>query len=209
MEAFVVQAFATLFVVIDPVGVAPVFTALTQGVDPIERRAMAVRGALVATLILVVFAVAGEWLLDALGITLPAFRVGGGILLMLVSIDMVFARRSGVRQPTGPEETEARHRDDISVFPLAFPLIGGPGAMTSVVLLSGGSIQDPARLAVLLIVLLVVLAMTLAFLLGADRVLRLLGVTGVNVIGRVFGVILAALAAQFIIDGIRQSLSLG
>lgn len=209
MEELIVKAFVTIVVVIDPVGTAAVFAALTHGADARRRRAMALRGTLLATLILVVFAVLGEALLEALSIGLPAFRVAGGILLLLAAIDMVFARPSGVRGTTDAEEAEAMERDDISVFPLAFPLIAGPGAMTTVLLFAGRGGGDPVLLGAFFGVLLAALALTLVALLMAGRIATLLGVTGTNVIGRIFGVILAALAAQFIIDGLRVSFGLG
>lgn len=209
MEAFLIHPFVTLFVVIDPIGTAPLFASLTQGAAAGQRRAMALRGTFLAAVILIAFAVLGEPLLRALGVGLPAFQVGGGILLLLLSIDMVFARKSGGSNPTEVEEKEAMRREDVSVFPLAFPLIAGPGAMTSVVLLAGPGLDEPTRIGALLGVLLLVLAITLALLLVAGRLASLLGVTGVNVVGRIFGVILAALASQFIMDGLGAHLPLG
>jgi MarC family membrane protein len=199
------SAFVTLFVVVDPVGVAVIAGGLTQGLSTDARRSIAWRGTLIATILLIAFAFGGDALLEALGITLPALRIAGGILLFLLSIDMVFARPSGIRNPTAPEQAEASQRQDIAVFPLAFPLLAGPGAMTSIVLLvarAGG----PVTVAFVIVALLVVLAMAYLALRFADRVMRLLGVTGANVVGRLFGVILAALAAQFVLDGVAQGL---
>ncbi|MDJ0947280.1 MAG: MarC family protein [Alphaproteobacteria bacterium] len=209
MEGIALQAFVTLFVVIDPPGCAVIYAVLSRGDPPARRRSQAIRGTLVAALILIAFAVGGEWLFSLLGIGLSAFRIAGGILLMLVAINMVFAQRSHVRQPTKDEESEAIQRDDISVFPLAFPLIAGPGAMTSVVLLGGLGNGGVTVLGIVLATLAVVLAVTLACLLAAARLADMLGVTGVNVLDRIFGVILAALAAQFVLDGIKGSFGLG
>src|SRR6185437_11681749 len=196
-----VSAFVTLFVVVDPVGVAVVAGGLTHGLSRESRRSIAVRGTLVAGAILILFAFGGEWLLRALGIGVPALRVAGGALLFLLAIDMVFARPSGIRNPTGPEQQEASHRNDI----VAFPLLAGPGALTSVVLLMARS-GSAADSALVIGALVAVLALSFLALRFADRVMRFLGVTGANVVGRVSGVILAALAAQFVLDGLAQGL---
>lgn len=206
MIEFLLQAFITLFVVIDPPGNAPIFAALSSDMERSQQRRTAIRAIVIAAIILVLFAAFGEILLRALGVSLSAFRIAGGILLMLVAIDMVFARRSGGRGATTEEEAEAEAREDISVFPLAFPLIAGPGTMTSVLLLAGKADGDPTYLGILFAVLIGILLLTLILLLLAGKVAKLLGVTGTNVIGRVLGVILAALAAQYIIDGISKSL---
>jgi multiple antibiotic resistance protein len=141
-----------------------------------------------------------------MGITLPAFRIAGGILLFLLATEMVFARQSGIRRPTAPEEKEAGHRHDVSVFPLAFPLLAGPGALTSIVLLMGRAVTPLAALGVIA-ALIGVMAITLGLLLAAPTVTRLIGVTGANVVSRVLGVILAALAAQFVLDGLIEGLA--
>jgi len=134
-----------LMVTIDPIGTGPVFAALTRGSDDAHRRRMAVKGVVIAAVILFVFAFVGEFLLRALGIGFPAFRIAGGILLLLLAIDMAFARPSGLRSTTEPEQEEASHKDDISVFPLAIPLIAGPGALTSLLLLMGRARATPSR----------------------------------------------------------------
>jgi multiple antibiotic resistance protein len=193
------ETFLLLFVVIDPLGLAVIFAGLTHGETADYRRRMAVRGTVTAAVVLFVFALAGDALLKALNIGLSAFRIAGGGLLFLLAVDMVFARHSGVRAPTAREAAEAEQRKDISVFPLAIPLIAGPGAITTVLLKSGASSG------VMLGMLAVVLALTLAALLLAPRILKLLGETGTNVIGRVFGIILAALAVQFMLDGLATA----
>ena len=194
-----------LFVIVDPVGSAAIFAALMRGAPEPFRRRMAWRGTLVAGILILAFAFVGAPLLNALGITLPAFRVAGGLLLFLLAVDMVFARPSGIRYPTAREEEEAGHRTDISVFPLAFPLLAGPGALTSIVLLMARA-PSPLEAAGVILALLIVMAVTLALLLAASPMVRLLGVTGTNVVGRVLGIILAALAAQYVLDGVVQAL---
>jgi multiple antibiotic resistance protein len=208
MSIQLVYSFVTLFVIVDPVGTATLFAGLTHGWTEPERRASAKLGVLVAAVLLLAFAFGGEALMRALGISLSALRIAGGILLFLLATDMVLARATGVRGITRGEREEAAHRDDIAVFPLAFPLIAGPGALTSVVLLMGNA-SSPAQVGGLVAAVIVVLAMTLAALLFSTKVVDLLGVTGTNVIGRVLGVVLAALAAQFVLDGIAAWLPRG
>lgn len=199
-------AFIAFFVILDPPGTAALFAAMTRNIADRHRRVMAWRATTMAAAMLFAFAVAGEWLLGILGITLPAFRVAGGILLFLLAADMVFARQSGLRSTTPIEDAEAAAREDITVFPLAFPLIAGPGAMTSVVLMMGAAGGDPYRQVAVLAVLAAVMACLLAMLLAAGHILRVLGLTGAHVVSRVLGIILAALALQFVLDGLRQAL---
>lgn len=198
------NTFVVLFIVIDPVGLAPMFLGLTRGGTAAYQRKMAIRGTALASGMLLVFFFFGDALLAALGIGLPAFRIAGGALLFLLAIDMVFARQSGLRSTTTREQREAEHKEDISVFPLAFPLIAGPGALTTVLLMSS-SWKEPVVFAGMLAVLLLVLGMTLLSLLWAGILLRFLGETGTNVISRLFGLVLAALAVQYILDGLRSA----
>jgi len=204
MFDILLAAFVTLLVVIDPPGVVPIFAGLTGRAGTAERRRMAVNGTLIAAGILLAFALGGELLLHLLGIGLPAFRIAGGILLLLLSVEMVMARHTGLRATTSDEEEEGSRSADITVFPLAIPLIAGPGAMTSIVLLMGRA-PDLAGKAMVLGVLGVVLVLMLICLLLTGPVMKLLGLTGINVISRVAGIVLAALAVQFIIDGIRAA----
>lgn len=201
MLDFPIATFVTLFVVVDPLGITPIFAALTAADPPAQRRRSAWHGVAIAAGVLVIFAFGGEALLHGLGITLPAFRIAGGILLLLLAIDMVMARPSGLRATTPNEEEEGVKRADISVFPLAIPLIAGPGALTSIILLMGRAAGDLGQQAVVVAVLLGVLGVTLLCLLLAGQLLRVLGVTGINVVTRVFGVVVAALAVQYVIDG--------
>ena len=201
MPASLIYSFVTFLVILDPVGVAVIFAAMTDNTPAAARRGIAWRGILIAGILILVFAAGGQQLLDALGISMRAFRLAGGVLLFLLATDMVFARDSGIRKPTIPEQVETEHRQDISVFPLAFPLLAGPGALTSVVLLIGRA-HGPIEVAGVIASLLAALALTFAALLLARHVMRVLGVTGANVIGRVLGVVLAALAAQYVLDGL-------
>ena len=202
---YVFNAFVTLLVVVDPLGLAPIFAALTRGFSEKQKRESAIRGALLGAIILFLFALAGDVLLKALGIGLPAFRIAGGLLLFLLSLDMVFARPSGMRATSVREQEEEQFQQDISVFPLAIPLLAGPGAITTVLLFTGGS--SAGQVAVFLGVLLVILLLTLISLLLAPRVMQLFGETGANVLQRVLGVLLAALSVQFVIDGLQSSLA--
>jgi multiple antibiotic resistance protein len=205
MAETLLTAFVTFFVIIDPLAIAPFFLSLTHDTSEALRRQMALKATAIAAGVLVVFAVSGDVFLRSLGITLPALRIAGGALLFLLSIDMVFARSSGLRAPTAGEEAEAAHRADIAVFPLAIPLIAGPGAITSTVLLIGRHASDLGHQMAVMAVLLFVLILNLGVLLTATRFMRVFGVTGVNVVTRVFGIILAALAVQFMLDGLNAS----
>lgn len=196
--------FVTFMVVLDPVGTSAVFAALTPDIEPLHRRHMAERATFLAALILFAFAFVGAKLLAALGVGLAAFRIAGGLMLFMLAIDMVFARPSGLRGATPVENLEAEHRRDLTVFPLAFPLIAGPGAMTTVVLLMGRANGDPAQIGSVLVVLAAVLLLVLVMLYAAGGLRRILGVTGSNVISRILGIILAALAVQFVLDGLIE-----
>lgn len=204
--------FIALFVIMDPVGTAAMFAGLTHGVGEGLRRRLALRAVSVAGFILLFFAFAGDFLLRALSIGLPAFRIAGGILLFLLAIDMVFARQTGLRSLTETENREADHearaQHDISIFPLAIPLIAGPGALTTMVLLMGGTRGDGPAQAGVIFVMITVLAITLVLLLLSGRVMKLLGTTGANVISRVLAILLAALAVQFVLDGLSEGLAL-
>ena len=198
-------AFTMLFVTIGPLDVAPMFIALTPGTAAARRRDFAVKGGIIAGLVLLAFAFGGSGLMHLLGISFPAFRIAGGILLLLLAIDLVFAHRTGLSSITDSEAREAGREHDISVFPLAIPLLAGPGAITAVVLLMGSQEGNLMGQAVVIAMLLLVLAIAVLLLLAAAALMRYLGVTGINVLTRVSGILLAALAAQFLLDGLRQS----
>jgi multiple antibiotic resistance protein len=205
MLEFVFNSLVTLLVVVDPLGLAPIFAALTRGYPEKRKREAAIRGTALGAIILLLFALAGDVLLEALGIGIPAFRIAGGVLLFLLSLDMIFASPAGLRSRTIREQEEISYEHDISVFPLAIPLIAGPGAITTVLLYTGE--RSATELAGFVGVLLAVLLLTLVSLLLAPRIMRLFGETGSNVLTRVLGVLLAALGVQFVLDGIEASLA--
>ena len=194
------------FVVIEPISLIPLFSGLTRGATPRYKRRMALKAVIIAALILVLFAFAGAAFLELMGISLQAFRIFGGMLLFLLSLEMVFARESGTRTSTD-EAAENKRRADISVFPLAFPFIAGPGALATI-LLWFGPLHEGAQAALFagyLVAVGVVLAIALALMLLAEPLMRVIGVTGANVASRLLGVILGALAVQFVLDGLRQA----
>jgi multiple antibiotic resistance protein len=198
-------AFTTFFATVGPPDVAAIFAALTTGNTARQRRVMALRGTLIATGILLFFAAFGDAVLKHFGISLAALRTAGGILLFLIAMDMVFARASGGTGTTSEENAEAANKPDISVFPLATPLIAGPGAIGAAILLVADAEGDWLSIGLVLGAMLAVLLLTLLLMLAATQVQRLLGVTGLHVISRVFGIVLAALAVQFVFDGIGAS----
>jgi multiple antibiotic resistance protein len=199
------KAFVTLFVTIGPIDLVPIFIALTAGTRSRIRRRLAVKATLVSGGVLVLFAFAGNRLMELIGVGLPAFRVAGGILLLLLSIDLLFAHPSGLSSITPGEEREAERQSDIAVFPLAIPLIAGPGSMTAILLLMGRAAGDALAAMTVMTMLSLVLVFTLCVLLTAQHLIRLFGVTGVNTVARLSGVMLAALAVQFVLDGLRES----
>jgi multiple antibiotic resistance protein len=203
------HAFTTLFVVIDPPGLLPVLLALTPGVAPTERRRMALRGTLIATIILLAFALVGDFVLGLLGIGLPAFRIAGGVMLLLIALEMVFERRAERRSRAAQEMKGVGGPDDISVFPLAIPLLSGPGAITSVMLLTARHEGDLAAQATIVAILLLVMALCALIFRFIEPIERLLGATVTHIVSRLLGILLAALAVQYVLDGIRNAFSLG
>jgi multiple antibiotic resistance protein len=200
------KAFLTLFVTIDPIGMAPLFMALAGSRTSDERSHIARKAVLVAGGVLLSFAVGGDAVLRHLGITLDAFRVAGGILLLLIAIDMVLAQHE---RETEEEAAESRSRKDITVFPVAIPLIAGPAGLTSVMILAAESKGQTGGLAIVIATCVAVLAMCYAALRLSGPLARILGLTGVNVITRILGILLAALAIQYIGDGVRSFLKVG
>ena len=193
--------FVLFFVIVEPISLVPLFAALTEGADEAFRRRMAMRSVLVAGVVLALFAVGGAWFLRMMSISIDAFRIAGGVMLFLIALEMVFARESGTRV-TSEEKNESRKRADISVFPLAFPFIAGPGAIAIVLLTFGASRRDLPLSFGLFGVVVLVLALTYALMRTTPVVMKVMGVTGANVVNRLSGVVLAALAVQFIIDGL-------
>ncbi len=201
-SAFLLTAFVTLFVVIDPLALVPLFLALTRGKPPAARRRIAIRACLTGIGILTVFAAFGEAVLNFAGISMPAFRVAGGLLLFLTALDMLFERRTKRREGQA-EEAEEDDGHDPSVFPLAIPLIAGPGSIASMILLAGEA-PGIEGLAVVVTVMVIVVALSMVSFMGSAAMERLLGKTGINVITRLLGMLLAALAVQFVLDGLRD-----
>ena len=191
-------AFVTLFVIIDPIGLAPMFVALTRGMSTAQRRVIAIRACLIGAGVLAAFGIGGEFVLDKVGIGLPAFQISGGILLFITALEMLFERRSKRRE----QSAEADSHPDPSVFPIAMPLIAGPGAMTSMILLMGEHSGDIANQAVVYVMMFTVVLMTLILFLAGGLIERALGHTGTNIITRLLGLFLAALSVQFVLDGL-------
>ena len=203
---FTVSALVTILVVLDPIGLVPSFIAITQGLPAKSRRSVALRACLIAAAILAGSALAGDWLLRMLSISLPAFRIAGGLLLFSIASEMVFGVRVVRQTETAEHAIEERVRN-IAAFPLAIPLMAGPGAITASVLLSGRSGGDPLRLGLLLGV--IAASMLLCFIVFelAGRIGNLLGTTATSVASRILGVLLAALAVQFVIDGVKVAMA--
>jgi MarC family membrane protein len=202
---FLISALVTLIVVVDPVGLVPTFIAITSGLPHHARMSVAWRACLIAAIVLAGSALIGAWLLQTLSITLPAFRIAGGLLLFSIASEMLFGVRTGRQSREAEEAVEERVRN-IAAFPLAVPLMAGPGAITATVLLAGRADDMPLALALLLGVIALVLALCFVVFLAAARIAGLIGITGNVVVSRLLGVLLAALAVQFVIDGVRAAL---
>jgi len=197
-----INALTALIVTIDPIGLAPLFLGVTRGMDGAQRRVVGVRAAIIAFAVLTLFALAGRTVLSTLGITVPAFRVAGGLLLFAIAFEMVFARRSERKERSAEIAVTKDMMHDLAAFPLAIPLIAGPGAISATIILAG-SLHDAAGKAALVAIIFVCLIAVLAVFLVAERVDRFLGETGRSILTRLLGVILAALAVQYVADGIR------
>jgi multiple antibiotic resistance protein len=198
------SALVTFLVIIDPPGCAPIFASLTRGTSAAHRRAMAVRSALVAWAILMFFALLGKPMLHALGISLASFRIAGGVMLFMIALDMVFERRTQRREERAQSIEGTPQAEDISVFPMGIPMIAGPGSIASAMLWVSRA-DDTVEIATVLAAITVVILITLVTLLAAGPLMRVLGERMEAMITRILGVILAALAAQFIVDGLKQS----
>lgn len=201
------SAFATLFVIVDPPGCAPIFATLTQGTSKAHRRAMAFKSVFVASIILYGFAFVGEWLFSKLGISLDALRIAGGIMLFIIGLNMVFEKRTEKREDRAEDLLEdIEDPEDISVFPMGIPMIAGPGTMASLLLMLKGNDVGVAGEIAVMAALAAVLIITLISFLLAGGLIKLMGKSFTNVLTRVLGVLLATLAAQFILDGLQGSL---
>ena len=201
---FALRAFSTLFVVVDPVGLVPVFVALAGWRSEKTQRRFARESVLIAGAVMFVFAFIGGPVLAYLGISVAALRIAGGILLFRISLDMIYAQ---FRRETPEEQAESRTKEEIAVFPLAIPMIAGPGTLASVLILASSTGGNPADFAVVLIMSVVVLALAWTAMRLSGRIAKLLGTTGINVVTRVLGLILAALAVQYVADGIATLLN--
>ena len=199
---FLKTAFVTLLVTIDPPGLAPIFIGLTAGMMPSQKREVALRSVLIAFGIMAAFGFAGDIVMKALGISLPAFRIAGGLLLFWISFEMIFELRARRKSTMAVEAVTIDHVRNVAAFPLAIPLMAGPGAITATILLAGRAGSDYAMLAGLMAVIAAIMAITWVCFLLSERISSLLGTTGNIVLTRLLGVILAALAVQFVIDGV-------
>ena len=203
---FVISALVTLFVVVDPIGLAPTFLAVTEGLPRRARRSVALRASIIAGAILIGTALLGDWLFRALGISLSAFRIAGGLLLFSIAFEMVFGVRMR-RESEAAEQAVEEHVRNVAAFPLAIPLLAGPGAITATVLLAGRANGDLLLTGLLMAVVIFVAATSFVAFILAGRISGLLGMTGNIVLSRLLGVLLAALAVQFVLDGIRAVLA--
>ncbi|UIP07591.1 MarC family protein [Erythrobacter sp. SDW2] len=204
MTELFISAFITLFVVIDPPGCAPIYAGLTKGASPAQARSMALRATVIASIILLIFALFGQQLLAALHIELDSFRIAGGLMLFFIAFDMVFEKRTQRREERAEKIAATPEIEDVSVFPMAMPMLAGPGAIAAIMLLMNEAPHWNGRL-VVLGALGAVLLITAAALVAAGPLIRVLGDRVEAVITRLLGVLLAALAAQYVIDGLKNS----
>lgn len=206
--ATLANTFATLFVTIDPIGLLPIFIGLTAGMSRRDRNEIALRACLIAAGILVLFTVAGSAILGLFGITLPAFRIAGGLLLFAIAVEMVFEKRAERQENAVEKATSLELRRSIAVFPLALPLIAGPSAISATILLAGsiGPVRGEAIVAVMSVA---ICALTFGVFAASHRIDRVLGDTGRMILTRLLGVLLAALAVQFVADGVRRMIETG
>jgi multiple antibiotic resistance protein len=202
--SFFTVCFPSMFSIVDPIGVLPIYLALAGGEPRTEQRRTAVRATLTATVVLSLFAATGTAIFHFFGITIPAFKVAGGILLFSMALEMMRAHPSPVKS-TPEETTAAQAKDDVAIIPIGIPLLSGPGAIATAIMWSSRA-ERPSEKAALFVSILLVAAITLLTLLFAGRVLRIFGKTGINVVSRIMGLILAATAAQFVIDGWREAM---
>ncbi len=198
MYEFYITSFVTLFLIVDPIALTPLFIALTQGMTNPQRRGVALRALIIAFVILSAFAIVGERLLEFIGIGMPAFRIAGGLLVFLIAVEMLFERRSVRRE----KQSEDADRPDPSVFPLATPMLAGPGAMAAMILLAGQVEQEFNAILTSILSLLSVMVLSFVMFSFSGAFERLLGHTGINVVTRLLGMLLAALAVQFVVDGV-------
>jgi multiple antibiotic resistance protein len=203
-SAFVATAFATAFTIIDPVGMIPLTISVTADATPTRRAAIADQAILVAAVVILIMGVVGKKVLDSLGITLPAFTIAGGALLFLISVDMLFGRKSGAKQTPEEERADAVSTNP-AVFPLAVPMIAGPGTIATVLVLVTLAAGDRAALAIVFVAYASAMAVTWVCMRLSTQILRVIGTTGVHVVTRLFGILLSALAVQFVLNGLAET----
>lgn len=205
---FLIKALVALFTIIDPIGLVPVVLALTAGMPARDRTLVIFRATLIAAAVIAVFGAFGRLIFDSLGVTPEAFSIAGGVLLFLVAIDMLFGRQSGTRE-TKREQREAQMREDVSVFPLAIPMIAGPGTITTIILLVDSAAGQPLELVSIAFAATVTLLAAAGAMLVSLPIQKRVGTTGILVMSRVLGMLLAAVAAQFILNGVAVFLRIG
>lgn len=203
MVTFFVKAMVALFTIVDPVGLVPVVLALTIGMTAPERTRVIFRATIIAGIVIAIMGIFGQIIFTSLGVTPEAFSIAGGALLFLVAFDMLFGRQSGARE-TRREAREALTREDVSVFPLAIPMIAGPGTITTIILLVSNAGKDPVQLSLVGVAALITLAVSLFTMLISAQIQKRIGTTGILVLSRVLGMLLAAVALQFILNGVAQ-----
>lgn len=209
MLATALTAFTTLFATVGPIEAAVMFATLAQGHGIVDRRRIAVRAVIIATILLAGAALLGGPLLRQLGVSIAALQTAGGIILLMIALDMIFARPSSAFKLTASEDAEAQSRDDIAVFPLATPLLAGPGSMSACILLAANAHNDPVALSVVIAALIAVMLATLVLLIASHRLAAALGITAQRVLIRVFGILLAAIAVQALFNGLKASAVFG
>ena len=205
MLEYALTSFTTFFATVGPVEAAVLFATLTPKMARPERAAIAMRATAIASIILLVFTLLGQPLLDELGVTIPALQTAGGIVLLIISLDMIFARPTSAFKLTQPEDEEAQTKDDIAVFPLATPLLAGPGAMSAGILLAANTEGNPLALSATVAALAAVMVITLALLLASHQLNRIIGITAQRVLMRVFGILLSGIAVQAVFSGVGAS----
>lgn len=205
MLEIALTSFTTFFATIGPVEAAVLFATLTPKMSGGERAAIAVRATIIASLLLLIFTLLGQPLLDQLGVSIAALQTAGGIILLIIALDMIFAKPTSAFKLTQPEDEEAQTKDDIAVFPLATPLLAGPGAMSAGILLAANTNDNPLALTVVVGALAAVMAITLGLLLLSHQLTRVIGITAQRVLMRVFGILLSGIAVQAVFDGLEGS----
>jgi len=204
---FTLMSFSAVFFVVDPLGALPIYIAMTQTDSPEKRKMIALKAAIISTILLAIFAVAGTLIFKLFGITFGAFKIAGGILLMSMAVDMIYAKPTRIR--TSPEETqEGIEKDDVALIPLAIPMLAGPGSLSTVMVLMSQTTGSRVKIGIVLCCILVTGLLSYILMRGGSMAMKILGRTGLNIISRIMGLILAAIAIQFILNGIHDAYQL-